>query len=288
MNVSEYLHALGYSIGSANASTYMQPISVTMSEAILARLAEHHDLQPAAIVVEALDGPPAWRYRADRPLYPASMIKVPLVAAALLLRARGELSGGAVPIDPANLTANDGPSPLVEGYAASLDELCELAITRSDNVATNQLYDIVGRERASRLVRRELGLRDTGFRRKLSGAHPLVRDPGQSGRNSFPASDAARLFGLIARGAFAGADVIYSLLLRQEWNAKLSEGLRAGDRFAHKTGDTQTVSHDGGILTTAEGRRYTIVVYTGCASSDTTDARFASLMRELRPLLDAL
>ncbi|MGH7683395.1 MAG: serine hydrolase, partial [Vulcanimicrobiaceae bacterium] len=140
-----------------------------MTEAILARLAERHRLQPASLLVERLDGAGArasWTYRANRPLYPASMIKVPLVASALLLRARGELADEPVPIDAANLTPNDGPSPFAEGYPARLDELCELAIVRSDNVATNQLFDVVGRERASRIVRTELGLRDTGFRRK--------------------------------------------------------------------------------------------------------------------------
>jgi beta-lactamase class A len=213
------------------------------------------------------------------------MIKVPLVAAALLLRALGDISGEPVPVAAANLTPNDGPSPLVEGYPARFEELCELAITRSDNVATNQLYDVVGRERATRIVRAQLGLQDTGFRRKLSGTNPLVRDPEQTGRNTFPAADAARLLRAIAHRSFAGADVLFSLLERQEWNTKLSTGLRPDDRFAHKTGDTETVSHDGGILETADGKRYAIVVYSGCPSSDATDARFGAFMRELRTIL---
>lgn len=269
-----------------NASTYMHGASGAMTEARLVRLVERHTLQPAALVVERLD--PAgrsWSYRAGRPLYPASMIKMPLVAAALLLAARGDLERGPVPIAAANLTANDGPSPLVEGYSAGLEELCELAITRSDNVATNQLYDVVGRERASRIVRTELGLNQTGFRRKLSGANPLLRDPQQTGRNTFPAVDAARLLRGVAQNAFPGAETLYALLARQEWNTKLSTGLRAGDRFAHKTGDTETVSHDGGILDTVDGRRYAIVLYTGCPSSDATDARFGDFMRDLRTIL---
>ena len=267
----------------------MHGVTVAVTEAILARLAERHGLQPAALVVERLDEPPAapfWSYRAGRSLYPASMIKVPLVAATLLLRARGELSAETVRIDAANLTASDGPSPFVEGYVARIEELCELAITRSDNVATNQLYDVVGRERAGRVVRAELGLLDTGFRRKLSGSHPLLRDPGQTGRNTFPAADAAKLFRQIAHRTFAGAEMLYAFLLRQEWNSKLSTGLRAGDSFAHKTGDTETVSHDGGILETKDGRRYTVVVYSGCPSSDAADARFGALMRELRTTLE--
>jgi beta-lactamase class A len=253
----------------------------------LARLVEQSGLaQPSAQVIDVRGGM-SCSYRARRSLYPASTIKVPLVAAALILGERGEISGGPHPIDPANLTANDGPSPLVAGYPSSLEELCTLAIVRSDNVATNQLFDVAGRERASGIARSKLGLLDTGMRRKLSGGHPLLRDPAQSGRNTHPASDAATLMLAIARGNFPGANFLFSLLERQEWNTKLSAGINAGDRFAHKTGDTEEVSHDGGILVTESGERFVIVVYSASPSCEATDALFAALMRALRSLLEA-
>lgn len=266
----------------------MHSAPLQLTEQSLAELATRHQLQRPALAVGEAAPPEAFRpttVRATRPLYPASMIKIPLVAAALLLRARGALAAERTRIAPENLTQNDGPSPLVEGYEATLDELCALAIERSDNVATNQLFDVLGRTRASAVARAELGLRDTGFRRKLSGASPLLRDPDQSGRNTFPASDAATLLNLIAVRAFRGADDLYRMLAAQEWNTKLSTGLRSGDEFAHKTGDTETVSHDGGILTTGAGRTYIVVAYTGCASSDVVDARFGAFMRDLRAAL---
>jgi beta-lactamase class A len=256
-----------------------------LTDGEIARLAEENGLSKPSVVLIRLHDGRAAAYRAERPLYPASMIKVPLVAAALILQREGALHEARVRIDPANVTLCDGPSPLVAGYEATFEELCTLAITRSDNVATNQLYDLVGRERASALVRSRLGLRYTGFRRKLSGAHPLLRDAAQTGRNTFPACDAARLFGAIARDEFPGAALLYALLERQEWNTKLSAGLRPSDRFAHKTGDTEEVSHDGGILTTGSGERYVVVVYSACPASARTDARFAAFMRELRSML---
>lgn len=265
----------------------MQPSAHPLTTDDLARLAERAGLEKPAIVVQALDAP--WggaALRSDRPLYPASMIKVPLVAAALVLRAAGSLGPEPIPVATANMTANDGPSPLAAGYEASLEELCALAIERSDNVATNQLFDVVGRVRGGRIAREHLGLHDTGFRRKLSGTHPLVRDDAQTGRNTFPARDAATLFTAIANSAFPGANDLYRMLERQMWNTKLSTGLRAGDTFAHKTGDTETVSHDGGILATADGRRYVVVVYTACASTEATDARFGAFMRDLREMLE--
>jgi beta-lactamase class A len=253
----------------------------------LARLAEQSGLtRPAVAVIRLQDGALV-SYRASRSLYPASMIKVPLVAAALILHDRGEIAAGPHPVDPANLTANDGPSPLVAGYPSTLEELCTLAIARSDNVATNQLFDVAGRERATAIVRRELGLLDTGLRRKLSGGHPLLRDPAQSGRNTHPARDAATLMHAIAKRSFPGASFLFSLLERQEWNTKLSAGIGAGDHFAHKTGDTEEVSHDGGVLVTASGERFVIVVYSASPACEATDALFAGLMRTLRSLLEA-
>ena len=65
----------------------------------------------------------------------------------------------------------------------------------------------------------------------------------------------------------------------------LVPGLRPGDTFAHKTGGTDEVAHDGGILVTAEGRSFVVVVYTGSPSSDETSARFGPFMERIRALM---
>jgi beta-lactamase class A len=214
------------------------------------------------------------------------MIKVPLAAALTALWAAGERRiGDRLTIAAENMTPNDAESPFVPGYSASLEELARLMLVRSDNVATNTLIDVVGRERATEFASR-WGLRATAVRRKLSGALPLIDDPQASGRNAHPAGDAARLFELIARDELPGSAWLHDALAAQEWNAKLSGGLQQGDRFAHKTGDTDEVSHDGGILELASGRRYVVVVYTALPSSRENDARFGEFMRRLRPLLD--
>lgn len=254
----------------------------------LAHLAETHALEPCALVVKSLDAGWAASYHPDRPLYPASMLKTPLAAAAMALAADGRINlADRVEITHENMTYNDAPSPLVPGYWARIDELCELAITRSDNVATNVLYDVVGRERATKLVSERFGLTQTAFYRKLSGSEPLIHDPDWDGvhHNTHPAGDAAKLFEEIARDRVPHADLLRGSLARQYWNDKLSKGLSAGDAFAHKTGDTSDVTHDGGILTTAQGSAYIVVVYTGLSSTDANNARFGPFMRALRGLL---
>ena len=254
----------------------------------VSRLAEEAGLAPLSLVIKRLDGgEQGVRIALDPELavYPASMLKTPLALAAYTLVEEGELQLAAThDVTQANMTANDKDSPLVPGYASPLSELIELMITRSDNVATNMLYDIVGRARATQIVQERYGLRGTAFCRKLSGSLPLIHDPewDRVHMNTHPAADAARLFELIARSQVPFSLALRETLGRQEWNNKLSAGLAPRDRFAHKTGDTDEVTHDGGILDTADGRSYVIVVYTGLPSSDANNARFAPFMSALR------
>jgi beta-lactamase class A len=254
----------------------------------LAALAGDAGLLPGTIVLLPLDGagPPAV-HDPDRPIYPASMIKTPLAIAALAAVAAGNARlDEPIATRAANMTFNDAPSPLEPGYRATLEELLGLMLRFSDNVATNVLFDRLGREAASHAIA-ALGFPGTAFRRKLSGSLPLIDDPEATGRNTHPAVEAAALFARIAIGAVPGAERVHALLHEQYWNDKLSAGLAPGDRFAHKTGDTDEVSHDGGILELAGGPRYVLVVYTERASDAATDARFAAFMRAARPLLAA-
>lgn len=259
------------------------------SEAELQELAGAAGLVRAAIVVEALETGTRVALGTDGAAhYPASMIKTPLAAAVALDVAAGRFGwDDPVTVDAANATLNDAPSPARPGAVLSVGTLVALMLQRSDNIATNQLIDLAGRERASALVADRLGLRDTAIRRKLSGSLPLIDDPAATGRNTHPAGDAARLFALIARDAFAGARHLGELLARSWWDVKLTRGLEPGDRFAHKTGDTDEVAHDGGILVLSNGRRFALAVYTELPSSGVNDRAFGAFMRALRPRIAA-
>ena len=251
----------------------------------LRRLCDEAGLTPAAVVILPLDPPqPAIALDPHRSFYPASMMKVPLAAAVLATLPGPEALATPIAVTPENMTANDAESPLVPGYVATLRELLWRAVARSDNVATNVLFDFAGREAATAVARSQLGLASTAFYRKLSGSDPLIDDPQWDGvhRNAHPAADAAQLLAAIARDAIPGAALLSGWLADQHWNDKLTAGLRPGDRFAHKTGETSEVSHDGGILVTAERRCYVVVAYTGLPSTPETDARFGAFMRALR------
>ncbi len=260
-----------------------------MSEDLLRRAAAQAGIAPFAAMLKRLDtdGPLA-SIDPDAAFYPGSMIKTPLAAAALALVNDGLLAlEDTHEITPANMTVNDKPSPLVPGYRSRLSEILDLMITRSDNVAANVLFDVIGRERATEIVRRRFGLERTAFCRKLSGALPLIEDPewDREHMNAHPPADAARLFELVARMRIPFAHYLYQILACQQWNNKLSAGLHAGDRFAHKTGDTDEITHDGGVLESANGAAYIVVLYTAMESTDENNARFGRFMSVVRKAL---
>jgi beta-lactamase class A len=265
-----------------NASTYTHlrfAVVAALTEALAAAA-----LPGAAIRLIDLAGDRHYEAGGDGESYPASMIKVPLAVAAYAAAAEGRLAlDERRPVAAANATFNDAPSPVVAGARLTIAELAHLAIDRSDNIATNELFDRVGRAYATETLAR-LGFPRTAFHRKLSGKDPLIDDPEATGRNTHPADEAAAIFAAIARGTVPGAEPIRTALAAQYWNTKLSGGLAPGDVFLHKTGDTSTVSHDGGILYAA-GSAWVVVVYTQAPSPDEGDPRFVALMQTLRPSL---
>jgi beta-lactamase class A len=182
------------------------------------------------------------------------------------------------------MTPNDAPSPLSPGASATLGKIVALMLRRSDNVGTNMLFDYLDRRRAGADIA-ALGFAHTAFRRKLSGALPLIDDPGACGRNAHPAREACELFVRIACREVPGAARIMRALTGQLWNTKLSCGLARGERSKNNPGHTDVVPHDGGILTLASGERCALTVYTQLASNAETDRRFGAFMRALRPLL---
>lgn len=265
-------------------------MKVRLDPAGLDLLCREAGLAGASVVVDELAprgaGAVSLALRSAAPVYPASMIKLPIGMVLARLCEAGALAWtDTATVAAGDLTTNDAPSPFVEGYVAELGELAHAMLAASDNVATNVLIDVLGRDTITRACG-AFGLTQTIVARKLSGSLPLIDDPAATGSNAHPATDAALLLRLLARDTEREPNRISRALTAQIWNDKLSRGLAAGDIFAHKTGDTDEVSHDGGILTLAGGMRFVIVVYARLPSNPDTDARFAAFMQALRGHLD--
>jgi len=201
-------------------------------------------------------------YRADEVIYPASVIKVPIMAEAFRQVEAGELRfDDVVTVTESNQTTTWGESPFPAGTKATVLDLVDRMITHSDNVATNQLFDVLRRERVTTYMH-DLGLPTFFLGRKLSGSEPLITDPETTGRNRLPPREIGTLLALIAADAVPGAAQQRDILRRCVHNEKLVPALRAGDVFMHKTGETSDLSHDAGILKTADGKSYVVVLYT--------------------------
>jgi len=201
------------------------------------------------------------QWRAREAIYPASVVKVPIMTEAFHRYAEGSLSPEhAVTVSARNQTATSGPAPFGAGKATNVGELVDFMIVHSDNVATNELIDLLDRARVTDYMH-ALDLQTFLLGRKLSGAEPLIDDPEMIGRNRLPPIEIGRLLGLIACDAVPGAEQQREILARCADDEKLVPGLATGDIFMHKTGETETVSHDAGILTTKDGLRYIVVLY---------------------------
>jgi beta-lactamase class A len=230
------------------------------------------------------------QWDADADIYPASIVKVPIMAAVFARYARGTLRpDDPVTVDARNQTATSGPAPFITGYRTTVQELVDYMIAHSDNVATNQLIDLLGREQVTTLMR-GLGMPSFVLGRKLSGSEPLIDDPEQVGRNRLTAQEIGTLLLAIARDLVPGAAEQRRILSTCVDAGKLVAGLRPGDRFAHKTGETSTVSHDAGILSTATGA-HIIVLHTEVQPTpDHADATHANpfMAMWMRVLREAL
>jgi len=231
---------------------------------------EHPDIvRESSVYVCDLQSMRYGEARSDANIYPASVIKVPIMAEAFRQHSVNALRpDDRVVVSESNQTATSGPAPFVPGYEATISELVDLMITHSDNVATNQLIDVLRRQRVTEYMH-DLGLNTFLLGRKLSGSEPLIDDPEKVGRNCLPAAEIGRLLTLIACDRIAGASAQREILRRCAHNDKLVPGLLPGDVFMHKTGETSDVSHDAGILVTVDGKRYIVVLY--CSVEPTAD-----------------
>ena len=189
----------------------------------------------------------------------ASLIKVALVVAVLRAVDRGDLALE----DTVEVTNGDDVpgTGVLAGYSspyeATVGELCGLAITVSDNTASNVLAEEVGLEEVDRLVE-DLGLEPTHMGRLFFSDGPKDES------NDLDAASTLELLRAVhdddvltpaSRGRLLG------WMRQQELDTKIAEEVEDDVQTATKTGDTSRVSHAGGYLLDP-GRETALVVLT--------------------------
>ena len=175
---------------------------------------------------------------------------------------------------------DDGDSVLYSkiGDRVTVRELLTRMITRSSNLATNQLIELVGAANV------------TATARKLGAAHLSVLrgvedqkafDKGMI--NTTTSRDLATLLEAIEKGTVlsaANSAEMRTILLAQEFNEKIPAGLPSGTKVAHKTGEITAVSHDAAIVYPPNSKPYVLVVLTkGIRDGKASSALIADISR---------
>lgn len=245
----------------------------SLRDAIDARIA----LEPAAVAAVSyrdLETGESIDIAADTVFHAASTMKIPVMIEVLkraqagafgldqqilLVNQFASLADGS----PFSLAANDdGDSVLYGkiGERVTVRELLQRMITRSSNLATNQLIELVGAANVTATAR-DLGATRLAVLRGVEDQKAF--DKGMN--NTTTSADLATLLVAIEKGTVlsqASSAEMRDILLAQEFNEKIPAGLPAGTRVAHKTGEITAVSHDAAVVYPPGRKPYVLVVLT--------------------------
>ncbi|MEV5710467.1 serine hydrolase [Actinoallomurus sp. NPDC052274] len=202
----------------------------------------------AAVVVRPLGAGEAIEIAADHRFTAASLIKLPILAAAL---DSGLPFDERLPVRPA-VPGSGVLAHLGDVADMSVRDLLTLMIIVSDNTATNVLIDRIGMGRVNAWCARH-GLTATVLARRMMDTEARNRGV----ENLISAADAASVLCRLADSPFA-----VRALEAQQFNDRLPRHLPPGFRLAHKTGELRHVCHDAGIVYPPGGPPVVLAVLT--------------------------
>ena len=146
------------------------------------------------------------------------------------------------------------------GRTMRLSELARNMITRSSNLATNLLLDLLGIEFLQRVLDDHhlagIDLR-RGVEDELAFQHGI--------NNRVTADGLVQLLRLMAEERALTADLsrqMLDILHEQEFRSGIPAGLPANARVAHKTGEISTIAHDAGVVYLPTRRPYVVAILT--------------------------
>ncbi|MBF2099387.1 MAG: serine hydrolase [Gloeomargaritaceae cyanobacterium C42_A2020_066] len=193
----------------------------------------------------------------DQPVPAASTIKVPILIAFFQ-----EVDQGRVRLDEKLVMRKD----LIAGGSGEMQfqapgtvytalETATLMNVISDNTATNMLIERLGGFEALNQRFREWGLEHTVIRNVL---------PDLKGTNTVSPQDMVHLMALVEKGELLSRrsrDWVLQIMSDTRTRTLLPQGLGAGARIAHKTGDIGFIIGDVGLIDAANGQRYLMTMF---------------------------
>jgi len=244
------------------------------------------------VAFRTLDGKTEWFSRVDDAFHAASTMKIPVMVELFHQVREGKLKldeplvvknefhslvdGSIYTLDPADDSETDLYK--VMGQTRTLNQLCELMITVSSNLATNLLVEKLGVD----------SIRATVHALHADGINVLrgVEDNKAYEKGMNKTTTARGLLVLleaIAKGQAVDKDSsrqMVEILSRQKFNEAIPAGLPSGTRVAHKTGELTRIHHDAAIVYAP--RAFVLVILVrGLAESKDSAALVADITRRI-------
>ena len=256
------------------------------------RIKQEHKLDDLGIAFYDAETTLQWSYNADTWFHAASTMKLAVLLGVFRQVERGELALDAqvhvrnrftsiVNKEPFMLDVDRDSDDVYEhiGRTMSVYDLANLMITKSNNLATNLLIDVV----TVPVIQMALDELDIDGVRVIRGVEDSAAFEAKL-NNEVTAHGLLRLLRLIADGkAYSqkACDQMLEIMLGQQYRSGIPAGLPKAVRVAHKTGNIATVHHDAGIVF-LEGRKpYVLVILTTFPRENGRGTAVAEVSRDI-------
>ena len=257
------------------------------------KIRQEHLLEDLGISFYDAETTIQWSYNADHYFHAASTMKLAVLLGVFRQIDRGELNLDApvhirnrftsiVNQEPFMLDLGRDADPDVYGHLGKTLTVRELAywmITKSSNLATNLLVDVVG----IGTIQQALDEMEIDGMNVLRGVEDTAAFHAGL-NNEVTANGLLKLLRLIADGkAYSqnACDEMLKILLDQQYRSGIPAGLPKAARVAHKTGNISTVHHDAGIVY-LEGRKpYVLVILTQFSAEQGRGTAVANVSRDI-------
>ncbi|MCF7870768.1 MAG: class A beta-lactamase-related serine hydrolase [Candidatus Omnitrophica bacterium] len=187
-------------------------------------------------------------YKPDQKIPAASLIKLPILAAALRAIEDGRFQfNQKVVVGAADIAGGSGIFKRVDlPLGLTFKELLSFMIIISDNSATNKVIDLLGKDYINKIFL-SLGLKNTSLERKM-----MDFSSRRKGFENYTSSrDIVKVLKMIYNNQLIDRKLSLfarNLLSRQQYNDRIAFLLPKGIEVAHKTGLEKGVVHDAGIV----------------------------------------
>lgn len=180
----------------------------------------------------------------NKQIWAASVIKILISTTAYKLLNSNKLPEKTYPIQTGNRVDGSGISKLLDNKTVfTTRDLIVLTMTISDNSATNQLIDVVGRDEIDSQID-EIGLQNTEFKHKM-----MIKEG--KGPNLTTASDISKLLEMLYKKDLPGSEDLLEIMNHANITDRIMAFIPNDVRVAHKTGSLQYALHDVGIVYSA-------------------------------------